>query len=320
MTAGWCSRTVRAAVFAAVCVLLAALAHEVMSGGRVPAWALAAGAAATGAAGWCLAGRERGPALIVPVVVGAQAVLHAAFSYARSAAESGGGAPDTMPGMDMGGGASVASMGGMGTGGGASVASMAGMDMGGGNSVASMAGMDMGGGASVASMAGMDMGGGASVASMGGMGTGGGNSVASMAGMDMGGGASVASMGGTGTGGGASVASMAGMDMSGHGSMGGMHMGHAAGGSSSLGMLGAHLLAALLCGLWLAYGERAAFRILRAVGARLAAPLRLLLPPPPSPHHTRPRFGRPRSDRAPRLLPLVHTITSRGPPVGTAVA
>ncbi|MCL6673158.1 hypothetical protein [Streptomyces panaciradicis] len=305
MTAGWCSRTVRAAVFAAVCVLLAALAHEVMSGGRVPAWALAAGAAATGAAGWCLAGRERGPALIVPVVVGAQAVLHAAFSYARSAAESGGGAPDTMPGMDMGGGASVASMGGTGTGGGASVASMAGMDMGGGASVASMGGMGTGGGNSVASMAGMDMGGGASVASMGGTGTGGGNSVASMAGMDMGGGNS--------------VATMAGMDMSGHGSMGGMHMGHAAGGSPSLGMLGAHLLAALLCGLWLAHGERAAFRILRAVGARLAAPLRLLLVPPPSPHHTRPRFGRPRSDRAPRLLPLVHTITSRGPPVGTAV-
>ncbi|MFJ9726664.1 hypothetical protein ACIRP3_28280 [Streptomyces sp. NPDC101209] len=247
MTAGWCARTVRAAVFAAVCVLLAALAHEVMSGGRVPGWALAAGAAATGAAGWCLAGRERGPALIVPVVVGAQAVLHAAFSYARSAGESGGGAPDTMPGMHMSGGNSVASIGEMGTGG--------------GNSLASMAGMDMGGHGSIG-----------------------------------------------------------GMDMGDHGSLGGMHMGHAAGGSPSVGMLGAHLLAALLCGLWLAHGERAAFRVLRAVGARLAAPLRLLLVPPPGPHHPRPRFGRPRSDRAPRLLPLVHTITSRGPPVGTAVA
>ena len=32
MTAGWCSRTVRAAVFAAVCVLLAALGHVLMSG------------------------------------------------------------------------------------------------------------------------------------------------------------------------------------------------------------------------------------------------------------------------------------------------
>ncbi|MER5507707.1 hypothetical protein ABT052_20525 [Streptomyces sp. NPDC002766] len=223
MTAGWCSRTLRAAVFAAVCVLLAALGHELMSGDRVPGWALAAGAAATGAAGWCLAGRERGPALIVPVVVGAQAALHSAFSYARSAtAGTGGRATDSMAAMDMSGGNSASSMGAM--------------------------------------------------------------------------------------------------DMPGQESMGGMHMDHAAGGSPSLGMLAAHLLAALLCGLWLAHGERAAFRILRAVAARLAAPLRLLLAPPPAPRHPRPRFGRPRSDRAPRLLLLVHAITSRGPPVGTAVA
>ena len=51
------------------------------------------------------------------------------------------------------------------------------------------------------------------------------------------------------------------------------------GGTSSFGMLAAHLLAALLCGLWLAHGERAAFRILRAVAGWLAAPLRLLLAP-----------------------------------------
>ena len=35
MTAGWCSRTVRAVVFAAVCVLLAALGHVMMSGSQV---------------------------------------------------------------------------------------------------------------------------------------------------------------------------------------------------------------------------------------------------------------------------------------------
>ncbi|MGW2832289.1 hypothetical protein [Streptomyces sp. NPDC001286] len=237
MTAGWCARTSRAAVFAAVCVLLAALAHELMSGGPVPGWALAAGAAATGAAGWCLAGRERGPALIVPVVVGAQTILHSAFSYARSATpESGGRATDPMAAMHMSGGNSAASVGAM--------------DMSGGNSAAPMAAIHM----------------------------------------------------------------------SGPGPMGGMHMDHAVGGSPSLGMLAAHLLAALLCGLWLAHGERAAFRVLRAVGARLAAPLRLPLAPPPTPHHPLPSFGRPRSDRAPRLLLLVHAITSRGPPVGTAVA
>jgi hypothetical protein len=91
------------------------------------------------------------------------------------------------------------------------------------------------------------------------------------------------------------------------------------GGSSSSGMLAAHLLAALLCGLWLAYGERAAFRILRAVAGRLVTPLRLLLALPVTPDRPRPAGRRPRSDRAPRLLLLVHAITSRGPPAGTAV-
>lgn len=88
---------------------------------------------------------------------------------------------------------------------------------------------------------------------------------------------------------------------------------------SSLGMLAAHLLAALLTGLWLAHGERAAFRVLRAVAGWLAAPLRL--PPAPSvvPGRPRPRPGRPRSDRAPGVGLLVHAITSRGPPVGAAV-
>jgi hypothetical protein len=96
-------------------------------------------------------------------------------------------------------------------------------------------------------------------------------------------------------------------------------VGHAVGGTSSFGMLAAHLLAALLCGLWLAYGEKAAFRILRAVAGRLAAPLRLLLALPATPDRPRLRARRRRSDRAPRLLLLVHAITSRGPPAGTAV-
>ena len=86
------------------------------------------------------------------------------------------------------------------------------------------------------------------------------------------------------------------------------------------GMYAAHLLAALLTGLWLAYGERAAFRILRAVAGRLAAPLRLLLALPATLHRPRLRVRRPRSEREPRLLLLVHAITHRGPPLGTAVA
>ncbi|MFD4559150.1 hypothetical protein ACFWP5_33340 [Streptomyces sp. NPDC058469] len=214
MTAGWCSRTVRAAVFAAVCVVLAALGHVLMSGRHVPAWALAAGLAATGVAGWSLAGRERGLPLIVTLVVATQAALHSAFSLAQPAT-----------------------------------------------------------GATAGESASMDMG----------------------------------------------SADMGSMHMSATDSMDMGHMSSTTSGTSSPGMLTAHLLAALLCGLWLAHGERAAFRVLRAVAGRLAAPLRLLLALPAPPHRPRLRPRRPRSERAPRLLLLVHAITSRGPPPGTAV-
>ena len=63
-------------------------------------------------------------------------------------------------------------------------------------------------------------------------------------------------------------------------------------------MLAAHLLAALLCGLWLAYGERAAFRVLRAVAGWLAAPLRLPLASPRTPHRP-PRVRVRRAVRSP---------------------
>ncbi|MFJ3306424.1 hypothetical protein ACIPSA_25535 [Streptomyces sp. NPDC086549] len=216
MTAGWCSRTVRAAVFAAVCVLLAALGHVLMSGSDVPGWALAVGVAVTGGAGWCLAGRERGLPSVVAVVVAAQTVLHEAFSLAQSAAD--GSASMDMRAMDA---ADMASM--------------------------RMDSMDVG------------------------------HPSASLVG----------------------------------------HSADAA--SSSWGMLAAHLLAALLCGLWLGYGERAVFRILRAVAGRLWAPLRLLLALPVTPDRPRLRVRRRRSERAPRRLLLTDSITSRGPPTGTAV-
>ncbi|MFE7928255.1 hypothetical protein ACFU6S_05870 [Streptomyces sp. NPDC057456] len=235
MTAGRCTRTLRAALFAAVCVLLAALGHVLMSGAEVPAWALAAGVAVTGIAGWCLAGRERGLPLIVTVVVAAQTALHSAFSLA---------------GPEPGAAASAGALG---------MGSMR------------MDSIDMG--------VGMDM-----------------------AHMDH-------------------VSHIGPMSHTGH--MSHMsHMGEAAGegGSSSFGMLAAHLLAALLCGLWLAHGEKAAFRILRAVAGRLAAPLRLLLAQPVTPDRPRVRFRRRGSARAPRLLLLTHAITTRGPPLGTAAA
>ncbi|MEU5096824.1 hypothetical protein [Streptomyces sp. NPDC020996] len=230
MTAGWWSRTIRAAVFAAVCVLLASLGHVMMSGHRVPVWTLVAGTAVTGAAGWALAGRERGLPLIVAVVVAAQTGLHTAFSLAQPASgrTSSAGADGTAA-MDMG----ATDMGSM--------------------NMSHMSHMGM---------------------------------------------------------------SHMGMSHMDHGA----HLAPSPGDSSSFGMLAAHLLAALLCGLWLAYGERAAFRILRAVAGWLAAPLRLLLVVLPAvPDRPRPRVRRHAPDRAPRLL-LVHAITHRGPPVGTAVA
>ncbi|MDF3148231.1 MULTISPECIES: hypothetical protein [unclassified Streptomyces] len=235
MTAGWGVRTIRAAVFASVCVLLAALGHVLMSGATVPWWTLAAGAVLTGGAGWCLAGRERGLPLVVSVVVVAQGGLHAAFEFAQSSSATAHG----MGSMSMG------------------MGSMDPMSM---DSRASM--------------------------SMGHIG---------MRHMDPGH-----------------------MDTA-HMGMGHMGMGHDMAGTSSFGMFAAHTLAALLCGLWLGHGERAAFRILRAVAGWLAAPLRLSLALPVPPHRPRLRPRRGRSDRAPRLLPLVHTITSRGPPAGIAV-
>ncbi|WP_225823935.1 hypothetical protein [Streptomyces naphthomycinicus] len=251
MTAGWCARTTRAAVFAAMCVLLAALGHVLMSGTDVPAWAPAAGFAVTAAAGWCLAGRERGLPLIVTAVVVAQTVLHEAFSYAQSTSAV------PMSAVPV----SAASVG-------PAVTDTDGMDR-----------MDMGSTGRGA----LDM-----------------DATPTLH---------------------PSMGHMAHMAHMGHTSHA-WHMGQHSmdGGSSSLGMLAAHLLAAVLCGLWLAQGERAAFRVLRAAAGRLAAPLRLLLALPATPDGPRVHPRRCRSDRAPRLLLLVHAITSRGPPAEAAVA
>ena len=218
MTAGWCARAVRSAVFAAVCVLLAAVGHLLMSGSPVPAWALAAGTAVTAALGWTLSARERGLPLVASAAVGAQTALHSGFSAAQVC--TAGTTPMGAMHMDMAG---------------------------------DMPAMHMGP---------------------------------------------------------AHTSPAA-------------YLGFGTGGTASTGMLAAHLLAALLCGLWLGHGERAAFRIGRVAAARLTAPLtaplRLLLALPVAPERPRPRPHRRRSDRAPRLLLLVHAITTRGPPVRTAV-
>ncbi|MFE3634762.1 hypothetical protein [Streptomyces sp. NPDC059168] len=242
---GWC-RTARAGVFAAACVLLAALGHATMSATPVPWWAMAAGVVGTCVAGWLLAGRERGRTVIVVVVTAAQAVLHETFSLAQSSALG----PTTLPRMRPAMGSGAMDTGSMGS-----------TDMG------AMGHMGMG------SMGRMDMGSG-------------GHTVHGTAGLDP-------------------VHGMRDMaDMS---------------GAASVGMFAAHLLAAVLCGLWLAHGERAVFRVLRATAAWLAAPLRLLgaLPTP----FRRPGVHRRRAVDAPapvRLL-LRGCLTFRGPPAGAAV-
>ncbi|WP_395571840.1 hypothetical protein [Streptomyces sp. BK79] len=237
MTVGWCLRTTRAAVFAALCVLLATLGHVLMSGTPVPWWALVPATAVTGGTAWCLAGRERGPLLVSSVVVAAQTALHEWFSYAQELS-----APATS-----------ASVGGMADG---------------TSSTGHMASPEHLGHA--------------------------GHSVHSMTQAP-----SVTDAAGA-------LEPLAGV-------------GHTMGGMSSSGMLAAHLLAALLSGLWLAYGERAAFRLLRAVAGWLAAPLRLCPVLPAPPHRPRLLARRGRLARRPRRLFLVYAITSRGPPLGTAV-
>lgn len=239
---GW-FRTLRAGVFAAVCVLLAALGHVTMSGAPVPWWTMAAGAAATGAAGWSLAGRERGRPLIVSVVVAAQALLHETFALGQTLT------PGTTPDP------------------GAASTGMAGM--------AGMPGMDMGSSHSTP----MD--------------------AMPMDAMDMGGMAHGAG----------------GLDVMGH-----LHGMAGTGAGATFGMLVAHLLAAVLCGVWLAYGERAVFRVLRAAAARLAAPLRMLLalPAPARRGPVRRSRSTPHRSSLARFL-LCYSVTSRGPPASPAV-
>ncbi|HET6356982.1 hypothetical protein [Streptomyces sp.] len=216
MTVGRGVRALRAAVFAAVCVLLAVIGHVLMSQTGVPWWTVGAGAVITGAAAWCLAERERTLLPVVLFAVAAQTALHTAFSLAQSTAPQ-------MPPMHHQHPASA---------------------------MESMQSME-------------------------------------------------------------SMASTA-HDMT------GMTGGPLA---SSPGMLAAHLLAALLSGLWLAYGERAAFRILRALADRLVAPLRLPVRVPALPHRPpRIRVRRSRRARTPRQLLLAHALTTRGPPTGTAVS
>lgn len=214
MTPGRCSRGVRAATFAALCVLLTATGHILMSGRAVPGWALSLAFAGTVAAAWVLADRERGLFAVTAATVAVQSVLHTFFSWSQPA-----GAP---------------------------------------HPAASGIGTDHG-----------------------------------------------------------HMAHMAMSHTSAADSPGAHEMTEL---SSSFGMLSAHLLAALLSGLWLAYGEQAAFRLLRALPAVLFRPLRLLFAAVvPVAILPRLRLVRAGDERAPRQLLLAHSLVTRGPPQAIAV-
>ncbi|MFF8615352.1 hypothetical protein [Streptomyces sp. NPDC015350] len=249
MEAGPVGRAVRAAVFAAVSVTLAATGHVLMSEDPIPFWVLATGFLALAVPGWWFAAHERGPWLVTGLAVATQGVLHNAFTAAQSAlATAGGTAARTVTGT---GAAPPDAMAG--------THHMADMD----HSAAS------GTGSASNAMTGMHH----------------------MAGTEH-------------------ASAVDHMDSMAH--MG--HMGHDMAGMSSTGMLAAHVLAALLCGVWLARGERAAFQVLRAVASRLLAPLHPLLTAPlPAPRRRlRPRRGL--SDRLPLGLRCARARDRRGPP------
>ncbi|MFJ9558558.1 hypothetical protein ACIRQQ_00755 [Streptomyces fuscichromogenes] len=84
MSASPAVRSLRAAVFAAVCVLLAAAGHGLAMGDLPPLWADAAGFAAVFALGRAFAGRERGLPEIGAGMLLTQAALHFGFDAARA--------------------------------------------------------------------------------------------------------------------------------------------------------------------------------------------------------------------------------------------
>ncbi|MEU9134747.1 hypothetical protein AB0D33_02040 [Streptomyces sp. NPDC048404] len=95
MNASPAVRSLRAAVFAVLCVLLAAGGHVLATGQAPPLWAEGAGLLAVFAAGCALGGRERSLSGIGGAMLVAQAGLHLGFEAARPRMTM------NMPGMHM---------------------------------------------------------------------------------------------------------------------------------------------------------------------------------------------------------------------------
>ncbi|MFF0967828.1 hypothetical protein ACWDQO_17115 [Streptomyces sp. NPDC003703] len=251
------SRLSRAAMFAAVCVVLAAAGHVLMSGSPLPWPVLALALLGTALAGWAFAGSERRRGTVVVLTLAVQTCLHVVFTLAQSAAR-GSAAPGT-PSVSPQEWARHMLCGDPSP----EVAARA-------YDLAVRTGLTHG------------------------------TPVPSSHGH----GAMAHDMAGT-----AGPAAMAGMH----------HMGGISG-TASWGMLAVHVLAALVCGVWLAQGERAVFRVLRAVADRTFVPLRLVLAVLPAAQVPSPPRRAVAAVRRLRARLLVHTLTTRGPPGARTVA
>lgn len=84
-------RLLRAVVFAALCVALAATAHVAMAGSGVSPTVLVGGFGAVLGLTWLLAGKQRGPGVISLWMVVAQTALHQLFEQAGMLSRGGGG-------------------------------------------------------------------------------------------------------------------------------------------------------------------------------------------------------------------------------------
>ncbi|MFD7410772.1 hypothetical protein ACFVZ3_36115 [Kitasatospora purpeofusca] len=275
-------RSLRAVVFAALCVALAATAHVSMSGSGVSAPVLAGAFGLVLGLTWLLAGRRRGLTVISLWMVAAQTALHLTFEQAGSMV-AGGGASRTPP-TDW---ASLLLCNPDSTPVGVTP-----------DDLAVMAGLDPD-----VPPAGVEAATAAHHAH--------GAASTSASGLPSGSGTGLTGQNVTGqsvTGQGAGGHAMGGHDMAAHG--------------MSTGMIAAHVLAALACALLLWRGETALVRLfdlLGALGAVLAgallAPLLALFGRPAG--YRPPGAPRPvgRRTRLPRLVLLSHALVRRGPPL-----
>ncbi|WP_283134827.1 MFS transporter [Rhizohabitans arisaemae] len=86
MSASLPLRFARATAFAAVCLILAVAAH-LFAGGEIGSWAIFGGPVVAFLAALPLCGRERGMAVILPLLSAVQVALHLMFAAGRTPAE-----------------------------------------------------------------------------------------------------------------------------------------------------------------------------------------------------------------------------------------